>query len=378
MRERWLVWRNTRLMDPRFQQWASRNWFTRRIARKRAAQVFDLVAGFAYSQILLACVQANLFKLLAQGPKHKSWLANQMQMTIEASEVLLDAATALKLLERRKDGFFTLGELGAPLVNNEPVIAMIQHHHALYADLAEPLGLLRQRSFESNLARYWPYSPAAQSVAGADDGALTEQVASYSGLMAASQPFVANEVLRSVAFGGVNEVLDVGGGQGKFLLRLAQAEPSLRLCLFDLPPVAKRATKAFEDAGIDARCRALGGSFLDQELPQSLDGRGFDLVTLLRVIHDHDDPQAVQILKAVHRALAVNGRLVLAEPMAETPGAERMGHAYFGFYLWAMGRGRSRSAERLTEMLLMAGFVAVQELPSQIPLQARILQASKK
>ena len=45
-------------------------------------------------------------------------------------------------------------------------------------------------------------------------------------------------------------------------------------------------------------------------------------------------------------ALPPGGTLLLAEPMAGTPGAEPVGDAYFGFYLLAMGSGRPAHAGR--------------------------------
>ena len=61
--------------------------------------------------------------------------------------------------------------------------------------------------------------------------------------------------------------------------------------------------------------------------------------------------------------------------MADTPGAERMGAAYFGMYLWAMGTGRARSAQELTTLLHQAGFAEVKERPTAVPLQTRVLTA---
>ena len=81
------------------------------------------------------------------------------------------------------------------------------------------------------------------------------------------------------------------------------------------------------------------------------------------------------ILRAVRAALPAGGTLLLAEPMAGTPGAEAMGDAYFGFYLLAMGRGRPRSAAVLTEMLAEAGFEGVRRLPTHLPLQTQLLIA---
>jgi demethylspheroidene O-methyltransferase len=384
-------WRNRLLMSRQFQRWAGRFPLTRRVSKAKAAEVFDLVAGFVYSQVLFACVQARLFELLANGPQSKQWISEKIQLDEAATEVLLDAAISLRLIEPRSGHRYALGMLGAPLVGNQPVLSMIEHHRALYLDLKDPLALLKHRNFDTALAKYWPYTPVENSANHSQyevktnlnlashsnahlnvnaDASLKEQVAVYSGLMAASQPFVADEVLNSVSFAQTKSVLDVGGGEGEFLLRLAKHSPHLKLTLFDLPAVAQRAEQRFAQAGISDRASVFGGSFLSDNLPT-----GHDTITLLRVMHDHDDPQVILILRAIRKALAPGGRLIVAEPMAETPGAERMGHAYFGFYLWAMGRGRSRSASRLTQLLKAAGFESIQELPSHIPLQARLLSA---
>ncbi len=102
---------------------------------------------------------------------------------------------------------------------------------------------------------------------------------------------------------------------------------------------------------------------------------GADIVSLVRVIYDHDDDPALAILRAARRALPAGGTLLLAEPMAGAAGAEPMGAAYFGMYLLAMGSGRSRSAAELTALLQAAGFERVRPRPTALPLQAGVLVA---
>jgi demethylspheroidene O-methyltransferase len=102
-----------------------------------------------------------------------------------------------------------------------------------------------------------------------------------------------------------------------------------------------------------------------------------DVLTLVRVIHDHDEATVRTILRAAFAALEPGGTLVLAEPMAATKGAETMGDAYFGFYLLAMGNGRARSPARLSELLREAGFVSPTIVPTRIPLQTSLLVARK-
>ena len=86
---------------------------------------------------------------------------------------------------------------------------------------------------------------------------------------------------------------------------------------------------------------------------------------------------ALAILEAAHRALSPGGRLLIAEPMAGTRGAEAMGDAYFGFYLWAMGSGRPRTADELSAMTRDAGFSRCREYRTAMPLLVRVLVAER-
>lgn len=360
-----LAWRDRLLGSARFRRWAEAFVPTRWIARRRAAQVFDLVAGFVYSQVLLACVQLRLFDLLAQGPQTLAVLALRLNLPLAATERLVLAAVSLRLLEQRPHDRFGLGPLGAPLVGNAGVAAMVEHHAALYRDLADPLALLRGEAGPCELAGYWPYAGTEMP-----DALPTQQVATYSALMAASQPLVAEQVLQAYPLQRHRRLLDVGGGDGAFACAAARHAPALRVQVFDLPGVVARAAQRFEQAGLSERCSAQGGDFFRDELPA-----GADLISLLRVVHDHDDERVLRLLRAVRRALPEDGRLLLAEPLADTPGAEAMGHAYFGFYLLAMGRGQPRSEARLRELLAEARFARVRRLPTHLPLQASVLVA---
>lgn len=368
--DRWYAWRDRILASARFRRAAAAFPPTRPVARRHALALFDLVAGFVYSQVLLACVQLRLFDVLSDGPQTLQPLAARLGLTPEAAQRLLDAAVALRLVEQRGVGQYGLGELGAPMVGNVAVEAMVTHHAALYADLADPVAMLRaspETRRSNELARYWAYD-AALTVGGAAD----PRIAAYSMLMAKSQPLVADEILDAYALHRHLCLLDVGGGDGCFLVSVAQRVPSLRLMLVDLPAVAERAQARFAEAGIALRTSVFGGSFLTDPLP-----RGADIASLVRVIHDHDDADAMTILRAVHAALPAGGTLLLAEPMSGTPGAEAMGDAYFGIYLWAMGRGRPRSAETLTRMLNVAGFDVVRQIATRLPLQTQLLLARR-
>jgi demethylspheroidene O-methyltransferase len=363
--DRWVALRNHLLASRRFQRRAAAFVLTAPIARARARDLFDLVAGFVYSQVLLACVQLRLFDILAEGPQTLPVLSQRLKLSNDSVERLMAAAVSLRLVERRSGGRFGLGELGAPMVGNTAIAAMVEHHAALYADLGDPVALLRGRRDAASLARYWPYADAQTP-----DALPAESVAEYSALMSASQPLVADEILDAYPLHGHRCLLDVGGGEGTFLTTAARRAPGLQLMLFDLPAVVDRARVCFAESGLTDQVLSFGGSFFTDPLPT-----GADVATLVRVIHDHDDESALRIFRAVRRALPHGGTLLLAEPMAGTPGAEAMGDAYFGFYLLAMGRGRPRSAQALRALLHAAGFDQVRQVRTNMPLQTGLLIA---
>ncbi len=366
--DRLLALRDRWLSNPRFQRWAAAFPLTRPTARNRARALFDVCAGFVYSQILYACVRLKLFDLLAAGPQSAAQIAAQLNLPLDSTERLLDAAVSLRLLEKRTGDRVGLGALGAALVGNPGVGAMVEHHRLLYADLHDPVSLLRGERPSTELGKYWAYAGASQPA----DLAGT-QIADYTALMSNSQPLVAGEILDAYPIGKHRCLLDVGGGEGSFLIEASKRSAELQLILFDLPPVAERARSRFEALGLAARARAVGGDFLKDELPG-----GADVLSLVRVVHDHNDEAVQTLLRAAYRALPAGGVLLLGEPMSGTPGAAPVGDAYFGFYLLAMGRGKPRTAAHLQSMLQEAGFAHTHLVATRQPLQSRLIVARKK
>jgi demethylspheroidene O-methyltransferase len=366
-RDRLRAWRNARVASPAFQRWAAGFPPTRRLARANTRALFDLCAGFVYAQVLFACVELDLFRILAAGPQGSEPLARRLGLQPERMGTLLRAAASLKLLRALPDGRFALADLGAALLGNPAVARMIAHHALLYADLADPVALLRGEGGPTRLARYWPYAGRP-----APDGLEAESVPPYGGLMAASQALIAADVAEAYPLQRHRQILDVGGGEGAFLTAVAPCAPAARLALFDLPAVAARAAARLEEAGLGHRAACHGGSFHRDPLL-----RGADCATLVRVLHDHDDGPALALLRAIHDALPPGGTLLVAEPMAGTRGAEPVGDAYFGFYLLAMGSGRPRTAAEIGALLREAGFRAIAERRTRRPLLVRLIRARR-
>jgi demethylspheroidene O-methyltransferase len=365
-RDRAAAWRDRAYASPTFQRWAARLPVARGIAQARSRALFDLVAGFAYTQTLAACVRLDLFTLLRDGPVAASELASRLAIPADGLERLLRAAAALELVERRDAGRWGLGPLGAPLLAAPGLLRLVEHNALLYEELRDPLALLRRPAGDrgTTLAEYWPYAAAARR-----NRVGAAEVAGYTALMAATVAPIADEVLDAVPLHDAHTLLDVGGGDGGFVSAAAGRHAGLRLALFDLPPVAARATRRLRDAGLAERVAVHGGDFHAQPLPA-----GADVVTLVRVLLDHDDEAVLALLRRVREALPPGGRVVVAEPFAGARGAEVVGDVYFGLYLWAMGRGRARREEELRALLRAAGFRRVRTRRTRYPVQCGVME----
>lgn len=365
LRDRIDDWGDRAELDPRLIALAIRFPPSRPIARRRAGALFDLCAGFVYAQVLVACVRLDLFAELRAGPRRLDDLARALDLPEAAALRLLEAAASLRLVRRVSGDRFRLGPLGRAVVLDPGIAAMVEHHAMLYRDLADPVALLRGEPGERALGAFWSYSETSDA-SGHDAG----RTQAYTRLMSASQAMVSNQILAAYPFGRHRRMVDAGGGDGTFLEAVARAAPHLDVTLFDLPSVAAEAEARFARAGLANRAHIIGGDFRHDPIPSEA-----DLVSLVRVLHDHDDAAVAALLAAVRRALPAGGTLLIAEPMAETAGAERVGGAYFGFYLLAMGQGRARSPAELSRMLATAGFVDIERRATALPIVTGVLVA---
>jgi demethylspheroidene O-methyltransferase len=358
-------WFHRLIAKPSFQSWASRFPLTRGIARREGTEMFDLVAGFVQSQVLMAVVELRILHRLMDAPRTPAGLAREAGMTTDRMEILLQAAAALGLIRRRKDGRFMLARKGAALLGVPGLEAMILHHRAFYRDMEDPVALLRGE-VDTELANFWPYVFGAR---GEVDPTVTK---TYSDLMADSQGLVAQDTLRMVSLSNVKCLMDVGGGSGAFALAVAQAYPSLELVLFDLPDVVPAAKTRFAVARQDGRLTVHGGSFRSDSLPL-----GADAISLIRVLYDHSDDTVRGLLSKIFDTLPAGGRLIISEPMSGGAKPERAGDVYFAFYTMAMRTGKTRSSEEIGQLCADAGFERIVAPLSRRPFVTSVVTCVK-
>ena len=360
-------WRNRLMASGKFRRFAALFPLTRPIVRHQARSLFDLVAGFTYSQTVFALVEGGVIAALEESAQPLSYLAARLAMSEDHAERLLMAGVSIGILTVKSGKWFGLTLQGAALAGDPGIIAMVRHHRLLYQDLADPLALFRADHPDTKLARYYGY--AANSEA---DALTPAEVSHYSELMALSQRMVSAEIVSSLRFKGINHLWDIGGGAGVFARTALAHNPGLKITLLDLPAVADASRDLPENKEQADRLTFEGGDFLKSAMPDSCDA-----VTLVRVLFDHDDTINQKLLAHIYDQMKPGMRLYIAEPMAETRGAHPVGHAYYGLYLKAMGMGRCRTFATHAANLRTAGFSSVREISTPQPIITRLIEAQK-
>jgi SAM-dependent methyltransferase len=144
-------------------------------------------------------------------------------------------------------------------------------------------------------------------------------------------------------------IVDVGGGTGRLLEELLDANAKPSGILFERPATAALARPRFQHAGLSRRCQVIEGDFFNA-VPT-----GHQAYILSHVLHDWDDEQCVSILRNCRHGITPNGRLLIVEAVLPEGDGPHHGKMMDLLMLTVTG-GRERTAAEFANLLESAGF----------------------
>jgi O-methyltransferase len=157
-------------------------------------------------------------------------------------------------------------------------------------------------------------------------------------------------ILEAYDFSRFNRIADIGGGRGHLLRAVLRATPAATGVLFDLPHVVEQA-----ELEPSERLRFEAGSFFEAPLPIC------DAYLIRGVLHDWNDEDATNILRAVRRVAPSNATVLIMETIVpEDPARnwERM----MDMYMLALFGAKERTQREYAELLASAAFRFEQEI----------------
>ena len=148
-------------------------------------------------------------------------------------------------------------------------------------------------------------------------------------------------------------VLDVAAGSGIWGIAAAQASSYVRVDAFDLPPVLRVTRRFARREGVGRRIRFLPGDL--RRL--SFDRGPYDLVILGHICHSEGAPRTRRLLRAARRALAPEGRILIAEFLADEDRKGPLASLLFALVMLARtADGKVFTFGEMRRLLREAGF----------------------
>ncbi|MBV9700619.1 MAG: hypothetical protein JO078_10910 [Candidatus Eremiobacteraeota bacterium] len=315
-------------------------------ASEDSAAILRMAFAFVTSQTLYVAADLGIADYLAAGPLTAPELAATLGLHPDALARLAQALAAFGIL-RLEAGRFGLTATGQLLRSDSPrsLRATVRFLAGPWAWRAFEQLSHSVRSGESSFEHvwgvsnfdYWRQNPEVSAI---HDEAMT-------GLTATEIA----RVLEAYDFTPFHSIVDVGGGNGALLAAILRRQPTARGILMDLPHVVELAPTVLRDAGVEARCEVVPGSFFES-VPS-----GADLYLLKHIIHDWDDDRSFTILTNCNRSMGNDSRLLIIDRvLSDQPNvAEPMGYLVDMTMLAMTPGGRERTEGQFRALLASAG-----------------------
>ncbi|MDN3259517.1 methyltransferase [Streptomyces sp. CSDS2] len=184
----------------------------------------------------------------------------------------------------------------------------------------------------------------------------------FDGLRGNHAESFATELVKSYPWPADGHVVDLGAGTGVLLDALMSTCPRLRATLLDLPEAVRLATERLTAAGHGDRFTAMAASFFEP-LPPG------DIYTLVNVLHNWSDDDAVRILRGCARAAAQDTLVLVVERLLDEGDPYAMTAMDLGMFLFV--GGRERTLGHYQKLASAAGLAHVET--TEVPSGLRIL-----
>ncbi|HKV86690.1 MAG TPA: methyltransferase [Candidatus Dormibacteraeota bacterium] len=313
-----------------------------------------LMNGFRSYQLLVAACRLKLPDLVADGPRSASELAAATGTHAPSLRRALRGLAAWGVLVEDSDGRFrgtAISEVfRADRAGLRNMVTMLSGEG--YAAWGEVLYTLRTGK------------PAFDHVFGmtrwekmAED---PEDAADFNTAMVEISRRVGRNFVERYDFADARTVVDVGGGNGALLEAVLKARPQMSGILFDLAPGLAGAADRMRSAGLEARVELVEGSFFES-IPSPA-----DLYMLKSIVHDWEEPRAMDILRACRSAMGEGSRLVLLErtmpERIDDPDAA-LGAVMSDLHMMVVLGGRERTPAEYGELLAESGLRMTRHIP---------------
>jgi precorrin-6B methylase 2 len=272
------------------------------VQREQHAQLLRLIYGGQVAQIIYVAVKVEVPELLAAGSRTTSELATATAIEKRTLRRVLRALIALGLCCEVEPERYVLSELGQFLRSDHP--RSLRARIILNTEVLSPiwgrmLDTTRTGASGALAALGVPFYEYLQR--NPEAGALFDRT------MADAIRYRVQAALEACDFSVFRKVVDVGGGNGTFMVEMLKRWTGLEGVIFELPGVAERTRRTIAAMPESARCTVDAGNALERVT------EGANCYVLSNVLVSMTDDEAVKILQSCWRAMARDGKVIIVE-----------------------------------------------------------------
>ncbi len=305
--------------------------------------------GLILSQYATPCVYAvtklRIPDLLREEPKTISELA----LLTGADEINLNrvmrALATLQVFRRSTDGKYSLTSLGETLLQDSA--QSIRDWVMVCGEVMLPTipsfsnsVITGQKTFDIAFGMpLWEHFSKNEEIASTFDRAMSDYTEKQLPGIVEACDLTASKT-----------IVDIGGGRGALITALLDANPHVKGILYDRPEVTEESQRRINARGLNSRCKAVSGSFLES-IP-----RDADTYIIKHVLHDWDDARVRTIFRNCRDAMADGDRLLILEMLTEHPEFGRdFACKWYDFVQMCGPGGRLRTVDEFESLLTECG-----------------------
>lgn len=321
-----------------------------------------LASAHVEARIIQAALQAGIFDALKSGTRTADAVAASLDTDRRATELLLNALTALRILEKQGTAF-ALGAIARKyLVKDSPQYfgGMVQFDASLW----EAWGRLGEA-----LRSGKPVRPPDMFQGDARETRLFVE-AMDSLVRARGDAEIVTSILD---WKNVREMLDIGSGPATYPIHFCRRVPHLQVTVFDLPGTIELTATFVEAAGLSQRIRLIAGDYRTDSIP----GR-YDLIFLSNIIHGESYEENERLMTKISANLTPTGRIVVKDHiLSEDRTSPAVGAIFSVLMLLSTREGRCYSFGEVKNWMVAAGMRRVEKIDLPSPLTSSLVTAAR-
>lgn len=314
-------------------------------------------SGFAEARILQVSVKLGIFDAIKEEGSSSEEIARVIRTDPRATELLLNALVALKILEKKEKKFFNTEVSIKYLVKASP-------RYLGYMILFEESLWGTWEKLEDSIRTGQPARPADMFQSREEE---TQRfiMAMHSLVRARGD---AEKMCEVIDFGSIKSLIDIGSGPGTYPIEFIKKHPHLKITILDLPNTLKITRKILKEEGVLDSIEIIEGDYNRDPIPS-----GFDMAFLSNIIHSEDEETNRQLIKKIYDSLNNNGQIVIKDHILDDTLTNPPVGAIFSILMLLVTRGRAYSFGEVKNWLEEAGFKGIEWKKLEPPLTSSLV-----